>query len=447
MRTIIYNGLIINEKNKYIGYIIIDNDTISQVVKGIAPPEVIAQADYTVDADGCWVMPGVIDDQVHFREPGLTHKANIAVESKAAVAGGVTSYMDMPNTKPATTTVEALRWKQERAQEVSLANYAFYIGATNDNADLLASLDYTHICGIKLFMGSSTGNMLVDNRKTLEKIFAESPVLIATHCEQEEIIQANRLKYTSIFGTDLPIYFHPMIRNAEACYRSSATAVELATRYNSRLHLLHLSTKQELSLLEDRESSKKLVTGEVCVHHLWFDDNDYATYGNRIKWNPAIKTCADRRALLAAVNSNRLDVVATDHAPHLLSEKQGSCLQAASGGPLVQFSLQTMLQLAMNGHFDITTVVEKMAHTPATLFGIERRGFLREGYFADIVIVNPTMPYTVTTDKILSQCKWSPFEGHTFPHTITHTWVNGTLAYQNGRTNDSCRGRLLTFKH
>lgn len=446
MRTIIQNGLIINEGREFVGNIIIDNNIITHIIEGNLDNCILAMADRTIDAHGCWVIPGVIDDQVHFREPGLTHKADIATESRAAVAGGVTSYMDMPNTKPATVTAEALAWKQQQARETSIANYSFYIGATNDNAELITSLDYTHVCGIKLFMGSSTGNMLVDKTSTLEKIFAEAPVLIATHCEEEEVIQANRARYIAMFGEDMPIFFHPMIRNAEACYRSSAKAVELATRHNTRLHLLHLSTARELTLLQDRPLATKRITGEVCVHHLWFDDNDYAQYGNRIKWNPAIKTCADRRALLEAVATNRLDIVATDHAPHLLSEKEGSCLKAASGGPLVQFSLQTMLELASRGHFTRTQVVEKMCHAPAALFGVSRRGYIREGYYADIAIIDPCQPHTVTTDKILSRCGWSPFEGHTFPHTITHTLVNGVVAYENGTINDNCRGDLLLFE-
>lgn len=446
MRTLIHNGLIINDGKEYIGYLVIENDIITCVSEGVADPMIIAEVDRVVDAQGCWVLPGVIDDQVHFREPGLTHKADIATESRAAVAGGVTSYMEMPNTRPATTTIENLQWKQEQACNTSLANYSFYIGATNDNAALITSLDYTHVCGIKLFMGSSTGNMLVDNRAALEKIFAEAPVIIAAHCEQEDIIQANKVRYVEQFGEELPIYFHPLIRSAEACYRSSATAIELATKHNARLHLLHLSTARELTLLNDAPLGSKKITGEVCVHHLWFDDNDYATYGNRIKWNPAIKTCGDRRALLEAVATHRLDVVATDHAPHLLSEKQGSCLKAASGGPLVQYSLQTMLELSIRGHFSRTQVVEKMCHAPAILFGVERRGYLRQGYYADVVIVNPHRPHTVTTDTIQSRCRWSPFEGHTYPCSVTHTWVNGTLAYENGMVNEDCRGRLLTFE-
>lgn len=445
MRTVIHNGLIINEGKEFIGYIIIDNEIILQIGHGSIDEALLSQANHIIDAKGCWVMPGVIDDQVHFREPGLTHKADIASESRAAVAGGVTSYLEMPNTNPATVSAENLLWKQEQAAKTSVANFSFYIGATNDNIDLLNKLDYTHICGIKLFMGSSTGNMLVNNRRSLERIFAEAPVLIAAHCEQEETIQANRARYTAKFGNDLPIFFHPMIRNAEACYQSSATAVELASQYNARLHLLHLSTARELTLLEDRPLYEKRITGEVCIHHLWFDDNDYARFGNRIKWNPAIKTCADRRALLAASASNKLDVVATDHAPHLLSEKQGSCLQAASGGPLIQFSLQAMLELASHGHFSRTKVVEKMAHAPAELFRIRRRGYLRKGYFADIVIVDPRRKFTVAHDNIISRCGWSPFEGHTFPHSVAYTLVNGTTVYDNGTINDLYRGQLLSF--
>lgn len=447
MRTIIHNGTIVNESEVFTGYLVIDDELIQLIGHGNASDELLATAGEIIDATGCYVMPGIIDDQVHFREPGMTHKADMASESRAAAAGGVTSYMDMPNTKPPTVTAEAMAWKQERAAATSVVNYAFYIGATNDNAHLLANLDYTHICGIKVFMGSSTGNMLVDNRKALERIFAEAPTLIATHCEEEAVIQANKKYYTETYGNDLPIYFHPLIRSAEACYRSSATAVELATRYNSRLHLLHLSTARELQLLEDKPLSEKHITGEVCIHHLWFDDNDYARYGNLIKWNPAIKTRDDRKALLAAVATHRLDVVATDHAPHLLEEKQGSCLQAASGGPLVQFSLQAMIELSQRGCFAITNVVEKMAHAPATLFGIEHRGFLRKGYYADIAIVNPRQPYTVTRDKILSRCGWSPFEGHTFTSTVVRTLVNGTTVYDNGCLNEACRGRLLTFRH
>ena len=344
------------------------------------------------NATGKWLIPGVIDDQVHFREPGLTHKADINTESMAAVAGGVTSYMEMPNTKPPTTTREALEWKFSRAAQTSLANYSFYIGATNDNIDEVLKADYRRVCGIKVFMGSSTGNMLVDSTEALTRIFAEAPALIATHCEKEEIIKANKEKYIEKFGKDLSVIYHPLIRSAEACYASSSEAVELAHRYNARLHLLHLSTAKELTLLDDGPVEEKRVTSEVCVHHLYFDDNDYAQYGNLIKWNPAIKTAADRIALMQATVSGRIDVVATDHAPHLLAEKQGSCLEAASGGPLVQHSLQVMLEKSLQREIPIETVVERMCHAPARLFGIDRRGFIRPGYYADMVLVMSVYP-------------------------------------------------------
>ena len=395
-RTIITNGTIVNDGEHFIGSIIVKGEFIESVIKGKLPENIAYDTDRIIDASGKWILPGVIDDQVHFREPGLTHKAEIATESVAAVAGGITSFMEMPNTVPQTTTLEALEWKYSRAAEVSPANYSFYIGATNDNFEVLKQVDFSQVCGVKIFMGSSTGNMLVDSEKTLRRIFAEIPALIAVHCEQESIIQANKKYYTERFGEDLPIFFHPLIRSAEACYTSSAKAVELATRYDTRLHVLHLSTAREMSLFDNHKPlSEKHITGEVCVHHLWFDDDDYAQFGNRIKWNPAIKTCADRRALLDALRCGKLDVVATDHAPHLWSEKQGSCLKAASGGPLIQHSLQTMLELSLKGEFTIEQVVEKMCHAPATLYRIDRRGYLRSGYYADIVVVDPCRPYTV----------------------------------------------------
>lgn len=447
MRTIIYNGLIINEQKEVTGYIVIKDELIETVASGEPDKNLMDEADEVINASGCYVMPGVIDDQVHFREPGLTHKADIASESRAAAAGGVTSYLEMPNTKPPTVTAEALAWKQNRAAETSVVNYAFYIGATNDNADLLTQLDYTHICGIKLFMGSSTGNMLVDNPHTLERIFAEAPVLIATHCEQESIIQANKEYYTRTFGKELPIFFHPLIRSAEACYRSSATAVELATRYNARLHLLHLSTARELTLLEDKPLQEKHITGEVCVHHLWFDDNDYSQYGNLIKWNPAIKTCADRKALLAAVASHKLDVVATDHAPHLLSEKKGfmptSSLRRSFSTILAASNARTIGPRSFSpnnrSRKDGTCPGLSFRHRTPRLF--TRRILCRH------CDCRATKKYTVTVDKIISRCGWSPFEGHTFPSTVIRTIVNGTTVYDNGRINDSFRGQLLTFRH
>ena len=438
--------MIVNEGSHFVGSVIIDGEFIETVIPGELPGHIAGTAQRMVDAKGKWILPGVIDDQVHFREPGLTHKAEIATESIAAVAGGITSFMDMPNTLPQTTSLEALEWKYNRAAEVSPANYSFYIGATNDNFEVLKRVDFSQVCGVKIFMGSSTGNMLVDNDTSLRKIFAEIPALIAVHCEKEEIIQANKKYYTERFGKELPIFFHPLIRSAEACYASSAQAVELATQYGTRLHLLHLSTARETTLLDQSPLSEKRITGEVCVHHLWFDDNDYAQYGNRIKWNPAIKTCGDRQALREALRNNRLDVVATDHAPHLWHEKLGSCLKAASGGPLVQHSLQLMLELAQQGIFTLEQVVEKMCHAPAQLYRIDRRGHLRPGYYADLVVVDPSKPYTVTPENILSKCRWSPFEGHTFPATIERTFVNGHEVFAEGKPSGKTPGKRLAFR-
>lgn len=444
---LIKNALIINEGRRFVGSVIIKGEKIERIVAGRgAASDLEADGYRCIEADGLWLIPGCIDDQVHFREPGLTYKADIATESKAAVAGGVTSFMDMPNTKPQTITLEALKWKYDRAAETSAANYAFYLGATNDNADELRKADYNKICGVKVFMGSSTGNMLVDNKETLKRIFSEVPAIIAVHAEKEEIIRRNREYYTARFGEDLPVMFHPLIRSAEACYASSAEAVELATKYGARLHILHLSTEREVSLLDNAPLSGKRITGEVCVHHLYFDDNDYARYGNRIKWNPAIKCCSDRVALVNAVNAGKIDVVATDHAPHLLSEKTGTCLTAASGGPLVQHSLSVMTELALKGVFSMETVVEKMAHSPALLFGVEKRGFVREGYYADLVLLDPNKPYTVTGENILSKCGWSPFEGHKFPCSVVTTIINGTIVFDNGSFDTSFRGKPLTFK-
>lgn len=442
---LIKNALLVNEGKSTVASVLVVGDTITAVYTDDAYVDIESHVDTVIDATGKWLLPGVIDDQVHFREPGLTHKADINTESMAAVAGGVTSFMEMPNTKPPTTTREALEWKFSRAAQTSLANYSFYIGATNDNIDEILRADYRRVCGIKVFMGSSTGNMLVDNGDALARIFAEAPALVAVHCEKEEIIKANKEKYIAEYGKELPVSFHPLIRSAEACYASSSEAVELAQRYNTRLHLLHLSTAKELTLLSDGPVEEKRITGEVCVHHLFFDDSDYARYGNLIKWNPAIKTAADREALMQATVSGRIDVVATDHAPHLLDEKQGSCLEAASGGPLVQHSLQVMLEKSLQGAISLETVVERMCHAPAKLFGIERRGFIRPGYYADMVLVDPAKPYTVTPENVLTKCCWSPFMNHTFPVTIDTTFVNGIIAYQNGQVEPSCRGKELRF--
>ena len=442
----IKDALIINEGRRFQGSVLIAGDTIEAVYEGPVPPEVDTTPYEQIDAQGKWLLPGCIDDQVHFREPGLTHKADIRSESRAAVAGGVTSFMDMPNTKPQTTTLEALEWKFERAAQTSVANYSFFFGGTNDNFKEIQQVDKTRVPGLKLFLGSSTGNMLVNDKAALERIFSECGMLIAIHAEKEEIIQRNIAHYTRLYGEDLDISFHSLIRSEEACYASSAEAVELATRLGARLHILHLSTARETTLLDNTlPLSEKQITGEVCVHHLWFHDGDYAQFGNRIKWNPSIKTLADRNALRQAVNENKIDIVATDHAPHLPAEKEGSCLKAASGGPLVQHSLVAMLELAREGHFTYEKVVEKMAHAPATLFRIDRRGYIRPGYYADLVLVDPQHAWTVSRENILSKCGWSPFEGYTFHHAVDTTFVNGEIAYQRGQVNDALRGRELKY--
>jgi len=442
---LIKNATIINENRTFTGSVLVENEYIKAVFEGDAPIE-IDGAYTTVDATGKLLIPGVIDDQVHFREPGLTHKGNINSESRAAVAGGVTSFMEMPNTMPLTTTIEALEDKYKLGAEKSFANYSFYMGATNTNLDELRKVDPRKVCGLKIFMGSSTGNMLVDNKEALSNIFAEIPMLIATHCEDEATIQANKAHYKALHGDNLPIQFHPLIRSAEACYRSSSFAVELATKYNARLHVLHISSEMEMSLFDNKKPLKeKNITSEVCVHHLWFSDKDYAKYGNRIKWNPAIKAETDRLALIEALNSNKIDVVATDHAPHLLREKEGNCLKAASGGPLIQHSLVAMLQMAKNGTFTYEKVIDKMCHATAELYRVEKRGYIRPGYFADLVLVDPAKSTTVTTDNLLYFCGWSPFEGTTFDHTVLKTWVNGELVYNEGVVDENIRGRRLTF--
>jgi dihydroorotase len=442
---LIKNATIFNENERFIGSVLLDEEKISKIYRGKDIP-VDLQCNGVIEADGLWLLPGVIDDQVHFREPGLTHKADIFTESQAAVAGGVTSFMDMPNTVPQTTTIDALEEKYKMGAAKSLANYSFYMGATNDNLDELRKVNQAEVCGIKVFMGSSTGNMLVDNIKTLTGIFAEIPLLIATHCEDESVIRANKAKYIARYGEDLPVHYHPYIRDAEACYRSSSFAVELASKYNTRLHLLHISTARELDLFSNKfPLREKRITAEVCVHHLWFSDQDYDAYGNRIKWNPAVKTEQDRLALIDGVNRDLLDVVATDHAPHLLSEKEGNCLKAASGGPLVQFSLPAMLELAKKGYFTVEQVVRKMCHAPAEVFKIRQRGYIREGFYADLVLVNPKQSLKVTPDIILSKCGWSPFEGKTFSHSIEKTWVNGRQVYDQGVVNTHIRGKRLMF--
>lgn len=447
MKTIlIQNARILNEGRSFGGSVLIEDDRIAGVYEGEVPVTVKESASEVIDATGKWLLPGVIDDQVHFRDPGLTHKGDMQTESRAAVAGGVTTFMDMPNTKPQTTTLRDLEGKFMRGAEVSAANYSFFFGGTNDNMEEIRRLDRSRVPGLKLFLGSSTGNMLVDKQETLERIFGEAGMLIAIHAEEETVIQRNKAYYTDLCGNDLDISFHSKIRSEEACYASSAKAVELATRLDSRLHILHLSTAKELTLLDNTlPLCEKKITGEVCVHHLWFHDGDYALFGNRIKWNPAIKTLADRTALREAVNNNTIDIIATDHAPHLLSEKEGSCLTAASGGPLIQHSLIVMLELAWEGRFTYEKVVEKMSHCPADLFRIDRRGYIRPGYYADLVLIDPAQTWTVSKENILYKCGWSPFEGYTFHHAVWKTFVNGRLAYSDGRVNEEVRGMEVRY--
>ncbi len=441
---LIKNATLINEDRIYMASVVIDGQIIKEIIEGNGVSSV--HFDEVIDAEGMWLLPGAIDDQVHFREPGLTHKADLHTESRAAAAGGVTSFMEMPNTMPLTITIEALNDKYRLGADKSVVNYSFYMGATNSNLDELKKVNPEEVCGVKVFMGSSTGNMLVDDLQTLGRIFAEVPMLIATHCEDEATIRTNKEHYKSLYGDDLPIEFHPLIRNDEACYRSSSFAVELARKYNSRLHVLHLSSAREMELFSNSLTiTEKRITAEVCVHHLWFSDEDYAVHGNRIKWNPAIKSAADRDALLQALNDDRIDVVATDHAPHLLREKEGNCLKAASGGPLVQYSLVAMLELALQGKLSVEMVVRKMCHAPAELFRVRRRGFIRPGYFADLVLVDPTAEWTVQAEEIESKCGWSPFEGTTFHHRVVKTWVNGDLVYSDGKVIDGVRGQRLLF--
>ena len=441
---LIRNATIINEGASTKGSVLVKNDRIEAIYNGVVPEEICNRAQI-IEAENLFLIPGVIDDQVHFREPGLTHKGTIQTESRAAIAGGVTSYMEMPNTNPQTITIDAWERKNEYAQDRSYANYAFYLGATNDNLAELKKATSKNLCGIKIFMGASTGNMLVDDEKALQAIFAEVDMLIATHCEKESVIRKNIDKYKKEFGDDIPIKYHPLIRSAEACYESSAKAIELADKYGSRLHVLHLSTGQEMRLFDSKPLSEKKITAEVCVHHLWFTDEDYERLGSFIKWNPAIKTERDRYELREALLENKLDVVATDHAPHTLKEKEGGALTAASGGPLVQHSLQMMMQLVSQDVFSKEQVVEKMCHAPAKLFGVKERGFIREGYFADLVLVNPNKPYTVTKDNILYKCGWSPLEGETLSSSIETTILNGKVVFNNGEVLGEPSGQVLEF--
>lgn len=439
---LIKNGLLINENQQFIADIYIENGFIVEISKnGIS-----RSADKTIDASGKWVVPGVIDDQVHFREPGLTHKAEIYTEAKAAVAGGTTSYMEMPNTIPQATTQEELAKKYARANDCSLANYSFFMGGTNDNIEEVLKTDPKTVCGVKLFMGSSTGDMLVDNEDTLRGIFSQTPMLIATHCEDEETIRRNTAKFVAKYGEDIPMEAHPIIRDEEACYLSSKMASDLAREYNARLHILHISTAKEIELFTNAiPLSQKRITAEVCVHHLSFNDTHYAQKGSLIKCNPAIKSEADQNALWHALNNDYFDIIATDHAPHTWEEKQNKYTKAPSGLPLVQHSLQLMLEHAKTGKITVNKVIEKMCHAPADLFGIQKRGYLREGYYADIVILNPETQETVSKNNILYKCGWSPLEGETFTTTIEQTIVSGHLAYSFGKFDETKKGERLVF--
>ena len=442
-RTYIHNARIVNEGQTFEGAIVIENEVIAEVLKAGETPA--SPCDETIDAEGLYLIPGVIDDHVHFRDPGLTHKADMYTESMAAAAGGVTSYMDMPNTNPLTTTLEALEDKFQDAATKSIVNYSFYFGATNDNADLMPKLDKKKVCGVKLFMGSSTGNMLVDQMDTLKNIFANAGMLIATHCEDQQIISANTTAYKEKYGEDPDVKYHPEIRNEEACYRSSALAVQMAKETGARLHIMHISTAKELELLENKPIGEKNITAEACVSHLFFCDEDYEKFGARIKCNPAIKTKNDRDALRQALTGNLIDVIGTDHAPHLLSEKQGGALKAVSGMPTLQFSLLSVMELVHQGLLSIEQLVQKMCHAPASLYQMEKRGYIRPGYKADIVLLNPSHEWTVTNDCILSKCGWSPMEGQTFHSKVERTFVNGHQVYANNKVDTNHRGQALTF--
>ncbi|WP_293790520.1 dihydroorotase [uncultured Pedobacter sp.] len=432
---------IVNEGQKIVADVLIKDGLIDKIGQNLAAPG--AQE---INAEGQYLLPGMIDDQVHFREPGLTHKADIFTESMAAVAGGITSFMEMPNTVPNTLTQELLADKYDIAAQTSLANYSFYMGASNDNIEEVLKTDPKNVCGIKVFMGSSTGNMLVDNEKTLEHIFSKAPILVATHCEDEATIRHNLAEYKAKYGDDLTIEMHPLIRSAEACYKSSSLAVELAKRYQTRLHILHISTAKEIALFDNTIPLKnKKITAEACVHHLWFNDKDYTQKGNFIKWNPAVKTEDDQNGVLAGVLNDHIDVIATDHAPHTLAEKQQAYAQAPSGGPLVQHALPALLEMHLQGKISLEKIVEKTAHNLAICFDIEKRGFIREGYWADLVLVDLNDPWKVTKLNNFYKCGWSPFDGDTFQASITHTFVSGNLAYVKGKFTTDQIGRRLNF--
>lgn len=439
---LIKSATIVNENKQFVGDVLIKDGFIERI-----GGQIDAKADREINAEGLHLFPGCIDDQVHFREPGLTYKADIHTESRAAVAGGITSFMEMPNTVPNTLTQELLEQKYEIGKHTSLANYSFFMGASNDNIDEVLRTDTANVCGVKVFMGSSTGNMLVDDPKTLENIFSQSPMLVATHCEDEATIRSNLNHYKQLLGENIPVKLHPKIRSEEACYLSSSMAVEMAKKYNTRLHVLHISTERETHLFSnDIPLKDKRITAEACIHHLWFSDADYETKGNLIKWNPAVKTAHDRDGILKAVLDGRIDVIATDHAPHTMEEKALPYLQAPSGGPLVQHALPAMLELYHNGKITLEQIAEKMAHHVAVCFQVEKRGFIREGYWADIAMVDLNSPWSVDKSNILYKCGWSPFEGTTFKSKITHTIVSGNLVYEGGKLIEGVNGKRLAFE-
>ncbi|MGO3706594.1 MAG: dihydroorotase [Mesonia hippocampi] len=442
-KILIKNAKIVNEGEVIPAEVYIENGLIAEVAPIISAK---SQDIQVIDAEGKYLLPGVIDDQVHFREPGLTHKEDIESGSRAAIAGGITSFIEMPNTNPQTTTIKLLEEKFEIAKETSYANYSFMFGGTNDNLEEIKKINPKNTAALKLFLGSSTGNMLVDDEKVLEEIFKNSPVLVVTHCEDEETIQKNLATYKEEYGDDIPIKFHPAIRSEEACYLSSSKAVALAKKTGARLHIFHLSTAKEISLFSNKKPLKdKKITAEVCIHHLWFNDSYYDEKGTHIKWNPAVKTQKDQEALLKALLDDKIDVIATDHAPHTLEEKDNVYTKAPSGGPLVQHALPAMLEFYHQGKISLPKIVEKMCHNPAILFNIEKRGYIREGYKADLVLVDLNAPWTVKKENILYKCEWSPFDKTTFKSRITHTFVNGELVYRNFKVLDKKVGERLTF--
>jgi dihydroorotase len=440
--TLITNAQLVNEGKVFVGDVLIRNGRIEKIGSSITANS----ADSIVDAKGSFLLPGAIDDQVHFREPGLTHKATIYSESRAAVAGGVTSFMEMPNTVPPVFTQTLLEDKYQIASRTSLANYSFFMGASNDNLEEVMKTDLSKVCGLKIFMGSSTGNLLVDDGKILEGFFSKFPSLIATHCEDEATILKNTAEFKERYGENMPVKYHPLIRSEEACYKSSSFAVGLAKKFGTRLHILHISTAKETHLFDNSIAlEKKKITAEACVHHLWFNDSDYDRLGMLIKWNPAIKTINDQQEIFQALLDDRIDIIATDHAPHTRGEKNNGYFQAPSGGPLIQHGLVAMLEFYHAKKISIEKIVQKMAHNPAILFQIKDRGFIREGYFADLVLVDPAKPWQVEKSNILAKCGWSPFEGNTFKSSITKTWVSGHLAYADGKFNENKMGERLTF--